>query len=36
MESAGSLGGSASPWLLKLVVFGVLKPWSICNVWPLA
>ena len=36
MESAGSLGGSVSPWLLKLRVHGVLKPWSLCHVWPLA
>ena len=30
MESAGSLGGSVFPWLLKLMVLRVLKPWSHC------
>ena len=33
MESAGNLGGSVSPWLLKLMVLGVLKPWSHCDIW---
>ena len=30
MKSAGSLGGSVSPWLLKFMGLGVLKPWSHC------
>ena len=36
MECAGSLDGYVSPWLLILMVFAVLNPWSHCLVWPLA
>ena len=32
----GKCRESVSPWLLKLMGLGVLKPWSHCRVWPLA